>query len=58
MQNNPPIPPPLGGKDALVILRIVWGWIEGANDGTGSDIGDLMHELTAHGYDPEWIEGS
>lgn len=43
---------PLNGNDARAILGIVWKWIEGANDGRGSDVGDLMHELEQAGYGP------
>lgn len=43
---------PLNGNDARAILGIVWKWIEGANDGLGSDVGDLMHELESAGYGP------
>jgi hypothetical protein len=43
---------PLNGNDARAVLGIVWKWIEGANDGLGSDVGDLMHELEAAGYGP------
>lgn len=42
---------PLSG-DARAILGIVWKWIEGANDGVGGDVGDLMHELETAGYGP------
>jgi hypothetical protein len=49
---------PLNGVDAMTLLRITWGWIEKANDGYGSDIGDLMHELETCGYDATWIEGN
>jgi hypothetical protein len=38
------------GADARAILGIVWKWIADANDGLGSDVGDLMHELEAAGY--------
>ena len=38
--------------DAHAILGIVWKWIEDANDGLGSDVGDLMHELESAGYGP------
>ncbi|WP_199835778.1 MULTISPECIES: hypothetical protein [unclassified Streptomyces] len=43
---------PLNGSDARAILRIVWKWIEDANDGLGSDVGDLQHELESAGYGP------
>ncbi|MGW7786020.1 helix-turn-helix transcriptional regulator [Streptomyces tricolor] len=43
---------PLNGNDARAILGIVWKWISDANDGLGSDVGDLMHELTSAGYGP------
>lgn len=43
--------PPLSA-DARAILGIVWKWIEGANDGHGSDVGDLMYDLTTAGYGP------
>ncbi|KUN03169.1 hypothetical protein AQI95_24750 [Streptomyces yokosukanensis] len=38
--------------DARAILGIVWKWISGANDGFGTDVGDLMHELESAGYGP------
>lgn len=38
--------------DARAILGIVWKWIADANDGLGSDVGDLMHELESAGYGP------
>ncbi|WP_018385285.1 helix-turn-helix transcriptional regulator [Wenjunlia vitaminophila] len=43
---------PLNGNDARAILRIVWQWIEDANDGLGSDVGDLQHGLESAGYGP------
>ncbi|MET8826066.1 AlpA family phage regulatory protein [Streptomyces sp. NPDC004610] len=43
---------PLNGNDARAILGIVWQWIEGANDGTGSDVGDLTDALESAGYGP------
>ncbi len=43
---------PLNGSDARAILRIVWKWIEDANDGLGGDVGDLQHELESAGYGP------
>lgn len=43
---------PLNGNDARAILGIVWKWIEDANDGLGSDVGDLQHELEQAGYGP------
>lgn len=43
---------PLNGNDARAVLGIVWKWIEDANDGLGSDVGDLMHELEQAGYGP------
>jgi hypothetical protein len=43
---------PLNGNDARAILGIVWKWIEDANDGHGSDVGDLMQELEDAGYGP------
>lgn len=43
---------PLNGNDARAILGIVWGWISDANDGLGSDVGDLMHGLESAGYGP------
>ncbi|MFF1416542.1 hypothetical protein [Streptomyces sp. NPDC058280] len=43
---------PLNGNDARAVLGIVWKWIEGANDGLGSDVGDLMYELEQAGYGP------
>ncbi|MEV7140742.1 helix-turn-helix transcriptional regulator [Streptomyces tauricus] len=43
---------PLNGNDARAILGIVWTWIEAANDGRGSDVGDLQHELETAGYGP------
>lgn len=43
---------PLNGNDARALLRIVWKWIADANDGLGSDVGDLMHELEQAGYRP------
>ena len=43
---------PLTGNDARAILGIVWKWIEDANDGLGSDVGDLQHELESAGYGP------
>lgn len=42
---------PLSG-DAQAVLGIVWKWIADANDGLGSDVGDLMHELETAGYGP------
>jgi hypothetical protein len=33
-------------------LEIVWKWIADANDGLGSDVGDLMQELETAGYGP------
>jgi predicted DNA-binding transcriptional regulator AlpA len=39
-------------EDARTVLGIVWKWIEDANDGRGSDVGDLMHELETAGYGP------
>lgn len=38
--------------DARAILGIVWQWIADANDGLGSDVGDLQHELESAGYGP------
>lgn len=38
--------------DARTILGIVWKWISDANDGLGSDVGNLMHELESAGYGP------
>ncbi|MEU8968126.1 helix-turn-helix domain-containing protein [Streptomyces monashensis] len=38
--------------DACAVLGIVWKWISDANDGYGSDVGDLMHELESAGYGP------
>ncbi|MEV0041832.1 hypothetical protein [Streptomyces sp. NPDC050804] len=35
-----------------MLLRIVWKWIEDANDGHGSDVGDLTYELKQAGYGP------
>ena len=43
---------PLNGNDARAILGIVWKWIADVNDGLGSDVGDLQHELEAAGYGP------
>ena len=43
---------PLNGHDARAILGIVWKWIADANDGLGSDVGDLQHELESAGYGP------
>lgn len=43
---------PLNGNDARALLRIVWKWIEDANDGVGGDVGDLQHELQTAGYGP------
>lgn len=43
---------PLNGDDARAVLGIVWKWISDANDGLGSDVGDLMHELESAGYGP------
>lgn len=43
---------PLNGNDARAILGIVWKWIGDANNGLGSDVGDLMHELESAGYGP------
>ncbi|HTE56988.1 MAG TPA: hypothetical protein VK698_39315 [Kofleriaceae bacterium] len=43
---------PLNGNDARALLGIVWKWIEDANDGLGSDVGDLMYELQQAGYGP------
>ena len=43
---------PLNGNDARAILGIVWKWIADANDGLGSDVGDLQHELEQAGYGP------
>ena len=43
---------PLNGNDARAILGIVWKWIEDANNGLGSDVGDLQRELEAAGYGP------
>ena len=43
---------PLNGNDARALLRIVWKWIADANDGLGSDVGDLQHELETAGYGP------
>jgi predicted DNA-binding transcriptional regulator AlpA len=40
------------GADARAILKIVWEWISDANDGLGSDVGDLMQELESAGYGP------
>lgn len=42
----------LNGNDARAILRIVWKWIADANDGLGSDVGDLQHDLESAGYGP------
>lgn len=50
-------PTDLTGSDALAVLSIVWGWIEGANDGQGSDVGDLMQRLEDKGYGPDWTDG-
>jgi len=38
--------------DARAILGIVWKWIESANDGYGSDVGDLQGDLERAGYGP------
>lgn len=43
---------PALSADARAILGIVWKWIADANDGFGSDVGDLMHELESAGYGP------
>ncbi|MTE20224.1 hypothetical protein F0L17_14125 [Streptomyces sp. TRM43335] len=43
---------PLNGNDARAILGIVWKRVEDANNGLGSDVGDLMHELEQAGYGP------
>jgi hypothetical protein len=43
---------PLNGNDARAILNIVWPWIEDANNGLGSDVDDLIHELQQAGYGP------
>lgn len=43
---------PLNGNDARAILGIVWKWIADANDGLGSDVGDLQQELERAGYGP------
>nr|WP_202495143.1 helix-turn-helix domain-containing protein [Streptomyces sp. SID4982] len=48
---------PLNGNDARAILGIVWKWIADANDGLGSDVGDLQHELEQAGYGPLSEEG-
>ncbi|MDN3244132.1 helix-turn-helix domain-containing protein [Streptomyces sp. ZSW22] len=42
----------LNGNDARAILGIVWKWIADANDGLGSDVGDLQHDLESAGYGP------
>lgn len=41
--------------DARAILGIVWKWISDVNDGLGSDVGDLAHELESAGYGPEEV---
>ncbi|MEW1630871.1 hypothetical protein AB0387_26355 [Streptomyces sp. NPDC089173] len=46
---------PLNGNDARAILGIVWQWIEDADNGLGSDVGDLQRELEKAGYGP--LEG-
>ena len=38
--------------DARAVLKIVWDWIEDANDGTDGDVGSLQHELESAGYGP------
>ncbi|MFE0727925.1 hypothetical protein ACFW2X_06675 [Streptomyces antibioticus] len=38
--------------DARAVLKIVWDWIEDANDGTGGDVGDLQYGLESAGYGP------
>lgn len=43
---------PLNGNDARAILGIAWRWIENANNGHGSDVGDLMADLKRAGYGP------
>jgi hypothetical protein len=43
---------PLNGNDARAVLGIVWKWISDANDGLGSDVGDLMQALESAGYGP------
>jgi predicted DNA-binding transcriptional regulator AlpA len=43
---------PLNGADARAILGIVWKWIADVNDGLGSDVGDLQHDLEQAGYGP------
>ncbi len=43
---------PFNGNDARAILGIVWQWIADANDGLGSDVGDLQRELEQAGYGP------
>jgi hypothetical protein len=34
------------------LLEIVWQWIANSNNGLGSDVGDLMSNLSAAGYGP------
>lgn len=43
---------PTLSADARAILGIVWKWIADANDGLGSDVGDLQHDLETAGYGP------
>ena len=43
---------PLDGDDARAVIAITWRWIEHANDGYGSDVGDLMYEMEKAGYGP------
>ncbi|MFJ7417958.1 helix-turn-helix transcriptional regulator [Streptomyces uncialis] len=43
---------PLDGNDARAVLGIVWQWIASANDGLGTDVGDLQRELESAGYGP------
>jgi predicted DNA-binding transcriptional regulator AlpA len=39
-------------EDARAVLMIVWKWIESANDGRSSDVGDLQRELEQAGFGP------
>lgn len=42
----------LNGGDTARLLRIVWYWIERANNGVGGDVDDLIHELEQAGFGP------
>lgn len=51
------MPQEFNADDARNLYNIIWEWINDANEGHGSDVGDLMFSLQESGYGPpehEW----